>query len=65
MNERGSVTFWMLGLAIALLTVGVLSVDLWALIGERRELTAVADAAASLTNGLALLRSSRPGHEVV
>ena len=26
---------------------------------------AVADAAASLTNGLVLLRSSRPGHEVV
>jgi uncharacterized membrane protein len=37
---------WMLGLAFALMTLGVLSVDLWALIGERRELTALADAAA-------------------
>lgn len=46
MRERGSVTMWMLGLAFALLTLGVLSVDLWMLIGERRELASVADAAA-------------------
>lgn len=45
MTERGSVTIWMLGLAFALLTLGVLSVDLWALIGERRELASLADAA--------------------
>lgn len=50
-SERGSVTFWMLGLALAMLSLGVLSVDLWALIGERRELTAVADAAASAAAG--------------
>jgi hypothetical protein len=37
---------WMLGLAFALMTLGVLSVDLWALIAERSELTALADAAA-------------------
>ena len=46
MTERGSITFWMLGLAFALMTLGVLSVDLWSLIGERRELAAVADASA-------------------
>lgn len=46
MTERGSVTIWMLGLAFGLLTLGVLSVDLWMLIGERRELASVADAAA-------------------
>lgn len=46
MTERGSVTMWMLGLTFALLTLGVLSVDLWMLIGERRELASVADAAA-------------------
>lgn len=46
MRERGSVTVWMLGLSFALLTLGVLSVDLWMLIGERRELASVADAAA-------------------
>lgn len=47
MNERGSVTFWVLGLAFGLLTLGVLSVDLWSLIGHRRELAGLADAAAS------------------
>lgn len=47
MSERGSVTFWLLGLSFAILTLGVLSVDLWALIAERRELAAVADAAAT------------------
>jgi hypothetical protein len=47
MNERGSVTFWLLGLAFAVCSLGVLSVDLWALIGERRELAARVDAAAT------------------
>ena len=51
MTERGSVTFWVLGLAVALMSLGVLSVDLWALIAERRELTALADAAASAAAG--------------
>lgn len=51
MSERGSVTFWVLGLAFALLSLGVLSVDLWALIAERRELAGLADAAASAAAG--------------
>jgi hypothetical protein len=51
MSERGSVTFWLLGLAFALLSLGVLSVDLWALIAERRELAGLADAAASAAAG--------------
>lgn len=51
MRERGSVTFWLLGLAFALMSLGVLSVDLWALIAERRELVALADAAASAAAG--------------
>ena len=46
MNERGSVTFWVLGLAGCVLTVGVLSVDLWNLMAHRRELAAIADSAA-------------------
>jgi uncharacterized membrane protein len=37
---------WMLGLAFALMTLGVLSVDFWALIAERRELASLADASA-------------------
>jgi Flp pilus assembly protein TadG len=50
-SERGSVTFWVLGLAFALMSLGVLSVDLWALIAERRELASLADAAASAAAG--------------
>lgn len=46
MTERGSVTFWLLGLAFALLSLGVLSVDLWTLIAERRELAGLVDASA-------------------
>lgn len=51
MSERGSVTFWVLGLAFGLMSLGVLSVDLWALIAERRELAALADTAASAAAG--------------
>lgn len=51
MNERGSVTFWLLGLAFALMTLGVLSVDLWSLVAERRELAALADASAKAAAG--------------
>ena len=47
MNERGSITFWVLGLAIAVLFLGGLSVDLWRVMSERRELAAVADSAAA------------------
>ena len=46
MSEQGSITIWLVGLAFALMTLGVLSVDLWALIGERRHLASMADAAA-------------------
>lgn len=47
MNERGSITFWVLGLAIAVLFLGGLSVDLWRVMSDRRELAAVADSAAA------------------
>lgn len=46
MDERGSVTFWMLGLAMCVLTIGVLAVDLWDLMANRRELAVIADSAA-------------------
>ncbi len=45
-RERGSVTLWMLGLGIALLMIGGISVDLWRMLGTRRELAAMTDAAA-------------------
>lgn len=51
MRERGSITFWLLGLAFALMTLGVLSVDLWSLVAERRELASLADASAKAAAG--------------
>ncbi len=47
MKERGSITFWVLGLSIAVLFLGGLSVDLWRVMSDRRELAAVADSAAA------------------
>ncbi|MFN2555595.1 MAG: pilus assembly protein TadG-related protein [Nitriliruptorales bacterium] len=45
-TESGSVTFWMLGLAVIVLALGGLSLDLWRVFLERRELAGVVDAAA-------------------
>lgn len=45
-GERGTVTVWMLALALLVLGVGGIALDLWRVIAERRELAAVADAAA-------------------
>lgn len=47
MNERGSITLWVLGLAIAVLFLGGISVDLWRVMSDRRELAAVADSSAA------------------
>ena len=52
-GERGSVQLFMLGLGVAILLLGGISFDLWRLIGERRELAALADAAAiAATSGV-------------
>lgn len=45
-DPRGSMTLWLLGLSLVLLTLGGLGVDLWRGFAERRALTDVADAAA-------------------
>lgn len=45
-DERGSTTLWLLGLSLALLMLGSIAFDLWRGLAERRELAAVADAAA-------------------
>jgi hypothetical protein len=47
MHERGTITLWVLGLCIALMFLGGLSLDLWRAVAARRELSAMADAAAS------------------
>ena len=52
-REQGSATFWILGLSIAVLFLGGLSLDLWRGIAVRRELSAMADAAANAAaNGI-------------
>lgn len=52
-HEQGSVTLFLLGLGVALLLLGGIALDLWRLLGDRRELSALADAAAiAATSGL-------------
>jgi hypothetical protein len=52
-REQGSVQLFMLGLGVAILLLGGISFDLWRLIGERRELAALADSAAiAATSGV-------------
>jgi hypothetical protein len=45
-RERGSITIWLLGLAVLLLFAGGLSLDLWRAVGARQLLANAADAAA-------------------
>ncbi len=45
-EESGQITLWVLGLAVALLGLGGISVDLWRVMGERSELAVIADSAA-------------------
>jgi hypothetical protein len=52
-GERGFITLWVLGLTVAVLFLGGLGVDLWRAIAVRREVSAMADAAATAgANGL-------------
>jgi Flp pilus assembly protein TadG len=45
-EEAGQITLWVLGLAVALLGLGGISVDLWRVMSERSELAVIADSAA-------------------
>jgi uncharacterized membrane protein len=45
-NDRGSVTLWVLALALAMVAFGGLALDLWRVLAVQREAGAVADAAA-------------------
>jgi len=47
MNERGSITFWLLGLSLMLMAVGGIGLDLWRALEVRRDLSGMADAAAA------------------
>lgn len=45
-SDRGSVTFWTLGLCMLLLMFGGLAIDFWRALALQRELAAVADSSA-------------------
>ncbi|HEV7525368.1 MAG TPA: pilus assembly protein TadG-related protein [Acidimicrobiia bacterium] len=45
--ERGTITLWVLGLSISLMFLGGLSLDLWRAVADRRELSSMADSAAT------------------
>lgn len=45
-SDRGSVTFWVLGLSMLLLVFGGLALDYWRALALQRELASVADSAA-------------------
>ena len=52
-GERGTVTIWVLGLTVAIMFLGGLGLDFWRAIAVRRELSTMADAAATAgANGL-------------
>ena len=46
-DERGTALLWVLGLCVAVLFLGGLGLDLWRGIAVRRELSAMADSAAT------------------
>jgi hypothetical protein len=47
MNDRGSITLWVLGLTIMVLFLGGISLDLWRAFEVREDLAAMADSAAN------------------
>jgi Flp pilus assembly protein TadG len=52
-DQRGTITLWVLGLTVAVLFLGGLGVDLWHAIATRREVSLMADTAATAgANGL-------------
>lgn len=44
-DERGSITFWVLGLTVMLLAFGGIALDFWRALATQREVAAIADAA--------------------
>ena len=52
-DQHGMITLWILGLTVSVMFLGGLSVDLWRAIAVRREVSVMADAAATAgANGL-------------
>lgn len=60
-GDDGTITLWVLGLCLALLALGGISVDLWRVVAVRRDLAAMADAAAAAGAGAADPAALRTG----
>jgi hypothetical protein len=53
LDQHGMITLWILGLTVSVMFLGGLSIDLWRAIAVRREVSVMADAAATAgANGL-------------
>lgn len=44
-SDRGSITFWVLGLTVAILGFGGIALDFWRALATQRQVAAIADAA--------------------
>jgi hypothetical protein len=64
-RERGTVTLWVLGLCVAVMFLGGIGLDLWRTIAVRRELSSIADAAATAGANALDERALRNGDVVV
>jgi hypothetical protein len=63
--EAGTVTIFVLGLCIAVLFLGGLGVDLWRAVAVRRELSSIADAAATAGANAVVESELRAGRVVL
>jgi Flp pilus assembly protein TadG len=64
-HEAGTVTLFVLGLCVAVLFLGGLGVDLWRAVAVRRELSSIADAAATAGANAVVESELRAGRVVL
>lgn len=65
MNDRGSITLWLLGLVLFLFGLGGIVLDLWRVLGERAELAVLVDSAAVAATSAVDEASLRAGDGIV
>ena len=64
-RERGTITLWVLGLCVGVMFLGGIGLDLWRTIAVRRELSSIADAAATAGANAVDEAALRSGNVVV
>ena len=65
MNDRGSITLWLLGLVLFLFGLGGIVLDLWRVLGERAELAVLVDSAAVAATSAIDEASLRAGDGII